>query len=83
LLNRVLEVYHNMQCERVGEAVAKNSQDPHVDTFRGIQNDNCRLSYIPIPISTLPVQNEDCSSTTRGRRSRMFDMKEKITRPGI
>jgi hypothetical protein len=34
-----------------------------------------------MPISTLPVQNEDCSSTTRGGRPRMFDMKEEFTRP--
>ena len=56
---------------------------PSWDPFLVIQNDNCKLSYIPTPISTLPVQNEDCSSTTRGRRPRIFDMKEKITRPGI
>jgi hypothetical protein len=36
-----------------------------------------------MPISTLPVQNEDCNNATRGRRPRIFDMKEKITRPGI
>jgi hypothetical protein len=36
-----------------------------------------------MPISILSVKNEDCSRTTRGGRPRIFDMKEKFTRPGI
>jgi hypothetical protein len=47
---------------------------PSWDLFRAIQNDNCRPENIPMPISTLPVQNEGCSSTTRRGRPRIFDM---------
>jgi hypothetical protein len=49
---------------------------PSWGLFRAIPNDNCRPDNIPMPISTLPVQNEDCSSATRGGRPRVFDMKE-------
>jgi hypothetical protein len=53
------------------------------DLFRAIPNDDCRPDNTPMPISTPPVQNEDCSSATRGGRPRMFDMKEWFTRPGV
>jgi hypothetical protein len=39
---------------------------PRWDPFRGDANSYYSMTPIPTPISTLFVQNEDCSRTTRG-----------------
>jgi hypothetical protein len=68
-------------CKAIGTFFAVTG--PRWDPFRGDANSYYSITPIPTPISTIFVQNEECSRTTRGGRPRIFDMKEKFTRPGI